>query len=109
MYADDYDDTYPAAEKWMDQVAGLDKDVDPMFHDPGLKDKSQYGYAFRDKASKGHSKTIDKPETFELTFDSTLTTRNAHGETNLLPSPGRHYNANNIGFADGHVKHVEKE
>ncbi len=109
MYSDDNDDSYPDAKGWMDTMSKFDSSLEPMLHDPELKEKDDYGYAYRDKASKVKSKSIPKPEEFELVFDSTLTGRSAHGELNTLPSPGRHNGGNNIGYLDGHVKHIEKE
>ena len=109
MYSDDNDDTFPAADGWMDRMGKFDKSLEPMFHDPDLANKAEFGYAYRDKASGVHSKTTPKPETFELVFDSSLTGSNAHSELDTLPSPGRHNGGNNIGFLDGHVQHKDKE
>jgi len=103
MYANDYDDKLPKAAVWMDSIGEYTKGSN-LYHDPELNGTTEYGYAFRDKASGIKSASVAKPAEFQLIFDSVLLGRNAHSEPSTMPHPGRHLGHNCVGYMDGHAK-----
>jgi len=103
MYADDYDNRLPKAEKWMDTIYPYTKN-EFMYHDQAVGFKGdRYGYAYRDTASGKNEDLFPEPAEFPLIFDSNLLSRNANGDLSSLPRPGRHGGSNTIGYADGHA------
>jgi hypothetical protein len=106
LYMADYDDYLPLAADWMDELQLSRQVPEAYFHDwQGIK-PGEYGYAFRGKASAKASSEFKNPTMYALIFDSMLTGRNAHGEPNTLPHPGRHSGCDNVAFFDGHVKRI---
>jgi hypothetical protein len=88
---------FPVASGWMDaiknRVAASDLakgEADKKFVTPSLEGKpGQYGYAMNDAASGKYKGDVKDPKT-PLIFDSSDTSRNAHGDPKkLLPSPAR--------------------
>ena len=102
MYAYDYDDRMPVADRWADMTSRY-RMMDNVLHDPVLG-KEEYGYAFRSHASSIAISNVNKPMKFILIFDSTVSGRNAQSELWSLPYPGRHSGSNNGVFLDGHAK-----
>jgi hypothetical protein len=96
---------YPDAKKWMDAIKSFGSasdlakgEADKKFVTPSLEGKpGQFGYAMNDAASKKYKGDIKDPKTV-LIFDSSDTSRNAHGDPKaLLPSPARP--GGNLGIA----------
>ena len=111
MYANDFDDHFPNARKWMDLTMPYVK-FDAAFHAYDLPDPSPqaYGIAFRGSLSRGETKRIKEPEMIAMIFDSTLLFRNAASELWSLPKPPRHKGVTNlVAFADGHARGVTQE
>jgi len=105
MYADDNDHVLPAIDLWMDKIHRYTKSDEP-FHDFDGVGPGEYGYAFRDSAGGLKVSNQPQPATFAIIFDSTLLTRNAHGETSTMPRPGRHSGLDTVGFLEGHAKAI---
>jgi len=105
MYQNDYDGLYPRSDKWVDRLVEYSK-TEAVFHDPALQEPSEYGFAFRDKASNVKDVDIAEPVKFIVIFTSDIKSRNAHGELGSMPANGRYGGDNVIAFADGHAKNV---
>ena len=108
LYAADVDDRFPPATVWMDVIDIYTK-TESVFHDPAVRATSEYGLAFRRRASGVKLAALQSPAQFVLVFDSKLTARNAHSELWSIPRPGRHPasdngNSDNMAFADSHAK-----
>jgi hypothetical protein len=101
---------FPKSNGWMDAVKsfGAASDLakgesEKKFVTPSLAGKpGQFGYAMNDVASGKYKGDIKDPKTI-LIFDSSDTSRNAHGDPKkLLPSPPR--TGGNLGIAvDGTI------
>lgn len=82
----DSEGQFPQAAGWMDAIKGRLRASDmkageeeKKFHDPIVTDPNGFGYAMNDAASgKFNGDLKDKKE--PLIYESTLTTRNAHGD-----------------------------
>lgn len=111
IYISDYDDRFPNRDDWMDAIQPYTKN-EGIFRCPVVaesKDPHLYGYCFHSILS--NAKLPAHPETVELVFESISRARNASGNLESLPKPGRHKSSkggfNNIAYADGHVKDVK--
>jgi prepilin-type processing-associated H-X9-DG protein len=105
MYLQDYDDRFPPASTWMDQLLPYVK-IEGDFHCPaaGGVDSGRYGYAFSSKLAGKTLKEIGDPASRILIYDSTSLHRNASDPVTTLPNPRRHLRWNNISYADGHAR-----
>lgn len=106
LYGSDYDDRFPSAATWMDQELPYTKNPDLAC--PELP-KGEYGYAMLTSMSDKDLKKVDDPAKQVLMFESTLTMANAHSGIETLCRPARHYETNNIGYADGHAKGIKDD
>jgi len=109
MYATDSDEQLPPKNKpWMDLVQPY-TESESVFHCPSLsKDNhSAYGYAANKYVLGESFESFIEPMNGALLFDSVLTPRNADSGFESLPRPGRHNNANNFAFLDGHASSVK--
>jgi hypothetical protein len=112
LYSADYDNRLPLAQNWMDSTFPYSKS-ETVFRSPlAMKDNPDaYGFAFRLDLSGKKMADIAQPAKAEMIFDSTDTSRNAHGNLELLPRPGRYgtgaRRSNIIAYADGHAKAVQ--
>jgi len=92
MYADDWDDTLPAATVWTRNVLPYVSDQRQL-HCPaviGPDQSSRYGYALSpDVAGKPRSAVSDTART-PMVYDSTDLKANASDPVTSLPQPGRH-------------------
>ena len=101
---------FPKSEGWMDALKnyGAASDLakgetEKKFMSPSLHGQAnEFGYAMNDLASGKYKGDIKDPKT-PLIFDSSNTSRNAHGDPKkLLPSPPRE--GGNLGIAvDGTI------
>ena len=104
MYASEYDEVLPVADKWMDQLeaAGL-QSADLHCPEVWFSDPQAYGYAYNSNLSKKNKSKIS-PSTW-LVGDSTILGRNANSSKESGPIPGRHprggVRANNFLLIDG--------
>ncbi|MBC8065234.1 MAG: hypothetical protein H7Y17_10415 [Chlorobia bacterium] len=112
MYASDYDEKMPPAEKWIDLTEVYARNP-AIYHSPASEGppNERYGYAFRAELSRKDTKKILDPQRWAMIFDSTKTGRNAVGGLDTLPSPPRFSGAsssgkNTVGFLDGHAKMI---
>jgi len=103
MYANDYDDVLPLANKWMDELDPyLRSETD--YHSPKIGDTgSKYGYAFDITVAGKNLVNIPNPATQLMLFDSTDLARNATAPESTIPSPPRYGKSNTLAYADGHV------
>lgn len=112
IYAADYNERFPNRDTWLDDIYPYVKTQDKLICPIVIQERNPqlYGYAFNRQLST--AKPPSKPATIPLIFESINLAKNASGDLNSLPSPGRHpqvsnkNGANNIGYADGHAKSV---
>jgi prepilin-type processing-associated H-X9-DG protein len=102
MYAQDYDECFPPADRWSDVIYPYIKNWG-ILKCPG-DPKHEYGYAFNRALSFKRLGEIPRPAETPLLFDSTLGKKNAADEGISWPSGGRHSGGNSCAFTDGHVK-----
>jgi RNA polymerase sigma factor (sigma-70 family) len=104
MYAADHQDTYPHANKWVDEVAPYAHgSIEALMRDPSAP-TLKYGYAFNAKLSGVGLNTLPNPAYTVLVFESTLGVRNASDAGESVPHPGRHLSGTDFAYAEGHVK-----
>ena len=113
MYADDYDDTFPPAHNWCDQVqpylgrASRDhlphirRSVAESFVCPKAR-HLRCGYAYNSALAGMRYEALADPGRAVLIFESDAGW-NAHGGPELLPEQPRHQ-SDNYAFADGHAR-----
>ncbi|MEN6642050.1 MAG: H-X9-DG-CTERM domain-containing protein [Armatimonadia bacterium] len=107
QYAQDFDETLPDADNWMDQIRPYMRNED-LYKCPGSPEL-EYDYAFNTALSKKHLGEIANPGVTIIVFESNLGTRNAHGNPADVPNPGRHNGGNNVGYVDGHAKWLKAD
>jgi len=112
MYAQDNDNKLPPSSQWMDRLERYTGHFEGLYDCPIVapggdqSDPSRsYGYAMDSRLSGKSVKTIKTPQYVILLYDSTNTTRNATDAGTSRAA--RHVNGANVGYADGHVKHVK--
>jgi prepilin-type processing-associated H-X9-DG protein len=107
MYAQDYDEIYPAANAWMDATAPY-QGGETTLHCPTVSraGSETYGYAYNQRLSRLQLAAIASPQTTPMNYDSSNLARNASDAVSSLPAPGRHSKSNNVGYADGHARRV---
>lgn len=104
MYSQDYDQTFPKADEWMDSTSAYTGN-DRLYSCPAITlQGGQLGYAYNSAMSQMKLAEITSPESTVLTFDSSKTSRNANDPVTSLPVQSRHSLGNNISYTDGHVK-----
>ncbi|MCS6863168.1 MAG: DUF1559 domain-containing protein [Abditibacteriales bacterium] len=108
MYAQDYDDRYPLADKWAGELFPYTKN-NSIFLCPSVRTRqmppsgtpivTDYGY---NTALSGVAlEKVKSPNSTVLIFESNGPS--AGGAENVI-QPGRHQRGNNFAFVDGHVK-----
>ena len=108
MYADDYDDRFQVADKWMDVPEKYLKNRDE-FQDVDLDDPKAYGFAFRDEASSVKQDSFERPSSFILIFQSDINARSAHSGLGSMPFSGRKDGKNKVAFVDMHVRALKAQ
>lgn len=106
MYAADYDEHLPPAEKWMDAIYPYHKNSQ-IHHDPTVVDSEQdeYGIAFFDPVSLADLNAIANVGDVPMVFQSVLMGKNAHSDLRTLPFVSRNKSpVNFVALLDGHVK-----
>ncbi len=96
---------FPPSGAWADGI-------EPYVRNPALLQcpgapELEYGYAMNSAVGGAGIMSLGNPATTELLYDSTANSKNANDALTSLPSPGRHYGFNNIGYVDGHAKSVK--
>jgi prepilin-type processing-associated H-X9-DG protein len=108
MYSQDYDERFPIAAQWQDNIEPYIKNhsvfLCPTSHPAQSGSSVPTDYAFNSDMDMMKLARLSMPEQTILEYDSTSTNANAHDALTSLPTPGRHTNSNNINFADGHAK-----
>jgi Tfp pilus assembly protein PilE len=108
VYAADFDDKLPDADRWMDQVSPFVNERD--FRSPNLSGAppDSFGVAFMKTLSSVKISSVKSPATQVLLFDSTLMGRNAASGLETVPKPPRfglgERGGNIFAFLDGHAK-----
>jgi hypothetical protein len=105
MYANDFDESLPLANQWMDGIAPSVKSA-IAFHSPAVEqlNESDYGYAMNSAIAGKSLTSFASPSTTYSLFDSTVLTRNATSPLTTLPQPPRYGKYNTIGLLDGHIQ-----
>ena len=112
MYAQDYDETFPAAPQWMTQINPYVKNP-AVYACPSVDNHAQteaggvYSYAYNTQLSKRSMALVKAPQLAGMLYDSTAMTENASDALTSLPVPGRHQGRNNVAFGDGHAKSLD--
>jgi prepilin-type processing-associated H-X9-DG protein len=106
MYESDWDGL-PRRDQWMDRLLPYIKQENIIFC-PALRDEHSehgwFGYAMNSVLSGKSTEKLKQPEREPLVYDSINLARNASDPVLSLIWPGRHEGANNVAFADGHVR-----
>ena len=100
MYAQDYDEVYPPARKWADNLQPYVKN-NQILVCPS-KPELSCGYAYNSKLGGGYLAELTQPSSTVMLFESDQG-MNAAGGPELLAVP-RHQGGLDFGFADGHCK-----
>lgn len=103
LYANDYDYTFPPADRWADHVAQRTTLTSSWFLCPSSDAK--FGYAFNRALGKVRMDDVVEPTNVVLLFESDAEDRNKSGtQRDLAPPPKRHVGMTNVALADGHVR-----
>jgi prepilin-type processing-associated H-X9-DG protein len=105
MYAQDYDDVYPAAYNWADGLTPYIK-YNGVFICPVARDRRQPSYAYNVSLDRQPTQTIAQAVKAPLAFDSRSGLNMSGGPELVEP---RHDGGANFAFADGHAKWWRKE
>jgi len=107
MYSQDYDETLPEGQQWMDLTSPYVKS-EATLHCPNVSKAGDatYGYAYNKKLSHLKEDKISAPQSTPMLYDSSNMSRNATDAVSSLPNPGRHGDGNNMGYFDGHARFV---
>jgi len=103
QYVQDHDETFPDADKWIDEVMPYIK-TEMVFRDPSAPAGEKWSYAFNKNLSGKKLVDLQSPATTVLLFESAAGVKNASDAGESLPKPGRHNGGTDYAFADGHVK-----
>lgn len=104
LYAIDYDERLPVADRWMDDLYPYIKS-DDLYKDHDWVDapEKEYGFAFFKPLSSVDASTVLDPETVPLIFPSTLGVRNAASDLSTLPATPRSKEGHPVAFLDTHA------
>jgi prepilin-type processing-associated H-X9-DG protein len=105
LYAKDHNEVLPDADQWIDQIRPYVK-TESVFRDPAAPDQ-KWSYAFNSNLSGVTISEIENPATTVLLFESDADKKNASGEGDTVPTPGRHSKGTDYAFADGHPKWLD--
>ncbi len=102
MYAQDYDEKFPPANRWADGTTPYLKSK-AVYNCPEVK---EFGYAFSTAMSRKPLSKIAEPSKERLLFDSLILKKNAYGKEKDIDKR-RHAEFGFIqAFVDGHVKRI---
>lgn len=102
MYAQDYDDRLPPAQRWTEVLYPYVKN-ESVFKCPAAPEL-ECGYAYNRVLSMKLMRQVQSPAEAVSLFDSTIGKKNVADNGASWPSPGRHDGGSNCAFMDGHVK-----
>lgn len=108
MYASDWDDTLPPADRWMDSLAAKVNPEDLDCPLPVWK-TFEFGYAMNKHASALETRTVKSPELVPMTFEATLVNVNATGDADVMIPYNSVKDGVGLSFVDGHVARVRYE
>ena len=125
QYTQDWDETLPAANVWMDQIKPAMKNEENQTSSENSYSnllqcpeaaanydgsvKVVYGYAYNSGLSRLKMDKLNLPATAVMIFDSSTILKNAADPFTSIQSPGRHYGGDSVAFTDGHVKWVNHD
>ncbi len=101
QYSQDYDQTYPTAPKWIDNVMPYVKS-EQIFRCPSLPEGSNYGYALNQNLAGLSMAQMNNVAQTVAIYETEDLTRSAFGAGEERAY--RHLGGSNIAFADGHIK-----
>jgi len=107
MYAQDYDEVFPPADKWCDGVMPYLRNEE-LFKCPS-DPQHDYSYAFNRNLGGKRLGQIPRPAETVLIFDSTAGKKNAADAGESWPEEGRHNGGNNCAWADGHARWTQEK
>ncbi len=104
MYAQDYDERMPMADRWCDQIFPYVRN-ETLFTCPA--DDAPWSYAMNYKLSRGAVEKAQAPYATIALFESEPSRKNAYDKGKpagaTLANPPRHGEENNFAWLDGHV------
>jgi prepilin-type processing-associated H-X9-DG protein len=106
MYTQDYDQTLPPANRWMDALVIYTKN-EKALRCLSVKSKGRekgYGYTFNSDLDTFATTKIATPQTTGMLFDSDINGRNSTVKGFISLMPARHGKTNNVAYADGHAE-----
>ncbi len=105
MYCQDYDERFPPADRWCAATYPYTRNR-AIHHCPA--DDAPFSYAFNYKLSRQPLSAIDDLSMTIMLYESEIGKGDAFDWPDYpgtsLPDPGRHEDANNYAYADGHVR-----
>lgn len=102
MYAQDYNEKFPPAERWEDAIRLYVKNFQ-IFTCPAVPSQ-EHGYAFNRALSGKSLGGVPRPAETILVYESAAGQKNAADDGSSWPEPPRHGTSNGCAYADGHVK-----
>ena len=104
MYASDFDDKLPRAERWVDTLSPSYV-KDPALHCPSIENPSpdKYGYAYYVRSAGRKLGSFKDPKTTVMFFDSEDLSRSAVS-VDLPPADLKRHGGANVTYADGHAR-----
>lgn len=106
QYSQDYNETYPPARKWVDEIMPYVKS-EQIFRCPALPAGSNYGYALNQNLDGIQLAKMNNVAQTVAIYETDDLTRNAFGVADERAY--RHLGGSNLAFADGHVKWFAKD
>ncbi len=102
-FAQDHDEHYPDAARWMDEIHPYLKS-ETVFHDPAAPAGEKWSYAFNRRLSGVSAEALVSPPDTVLVFESASGSKNASDTGQSVPRPGWHKGGTDYALADGHIK-----
>ena len=105
MYAQDYDERFPPADRWCAATYPYTRNRE-IHHCPA--DDAAFSYAYNYKLSRRMLAEVADPSLTIMLYESEIGKGDAFDWPQFpgasLPVPGRHEEANNYAYVDGHVR-----
>ena len=103
-----HNNTLPDAANWVDEIMPYMRS-EAVFHDPSAPESQKWSYAYNSTLSHQPLSKLNNPADTVMLFESTTGTKNASDGGQSVPHPGRHIDATDYAFADGHVDWFQDE
>jgi prepilin-type processing-associated H-X9-DG protein len=107
MYASDYDERMPLADKWCDGIYPYIRNEE-VLRCPA--DDEQWSYAMNYKASRQSLGLVERPAETIILFETEPSRKNAYDEEGMpgttIANPERHGGQNVFAYVDGHAKAI---